>query len=116
MNNNTHPIGMSALFEAMNNAQYAEQSLDDSVNTVLGLTESVSYLDASDMGLVPEDEVEHDMVDSDFDFASDSEKDLFDKIDNLLDRENDDIDELDSTLESFIAENEQNENLYECNY
>ena len=28
MNNNTHPIGMSALFEAMNNAQYAEQSLE----------------------------------------------------------------------------------------
>ena len=118
MSNKYIPTGMTALFEAMNNAEYAEKSLDESVDIVMGLTESVTYLDAVAAGIVPEDEVERDM-DQDFDLASDADKELFNKIDSILPDNEEDVDDvisedLDSALESFIAGYDGSEDLYEC--
>ena len=113
------PTGMTALFEAMNNAEYAEKSLDENVDVVMGLTESVSYLDAVAAGLMSDDVVRNDM-DRDFEFASDSDKELFNKIDSILPDE-DDVDDiiseqLDATLESYISNNDGTKDLYECDY
>lgn len=108
------PYGLSALMETINNIE-AEEKISDELNDIAaGTTESVTYMDAVEAGLMKDKidiDDEDDIDDGAEDFMDDVDPDD-EEINRMLDNiDEDDEDEiglenLNAALEAYIADHE----------
>lgn len=93
--------GISALLEAVENADREEKEADELTDNIMGISEAVTLSDAIDAGLVSEDPVENDMDVDDVELGDDELEALCNKIEPI-DDEDTEIAELDEVLESVL--------------
>lgn len=94
------PYGLSALMETINNVEKEEEILDEINDIAAGTTESMSFLDAEEAGLVDEDgdDIDDETADGMEDFIDDDDPEMEKLLDKIPEDEEDDID-----MESFNA-------------
>ena len=103
--------GLTSLLEAMNHIDEEERNLDEITDIATGTTESVTFMDAVDAGLIndiDEEPVEDEMEDvmDEVDPDDPEINRMLDKIDPTDDDEEVDLEGLDMTLEAYLAEKE----------
>lgn len=101
------PYGLSALMETINNIETEEKNLDTINDFAAGTMETVTFMDAIDAGLIEdEDGIDDEMEDVEDDVDPDDPE-----INRMLadiepTEDDEDIEELDSALEAYIANHE----------
>ena len=103
------PYGLTALMETINNIESEEKTIEEINDVANGCSESVTFLDAIEAGLIEdEDGVDDEMddVEDDVDVDDPEINRMLAKIDPTDDDEDIDLESLDAALEAYIEDEE----------